>query len=443
MIRSMRLVSLPALLLVLLALSACNKSTPDAQPTQPSLQTGTEDWTPAERALLKSLSIIVLAPPPTQPSNRVADNPVAAELGHQLFFNRSLSANGEVACATCHLPERLFTDGRKNARGIAATHRNTPGLLGAAHAPWLYWDGRRDSLWSQALAPLEAAAEMGSTRLAVVRHVTTHPDSATLYRRVFGTPPKLEDRARFPQQAGPFGNDAEKAAWNRMQSADRRTIDSAFANVGKAIAAYERLLQPGISRYDQYVNGLDAAASTGEKAILSREEIRGLRLFLDNERTICLRCHNGPLLSNHSFHHVGTADGNSGLPDFGRYLGIQAVLVDPFNCLGPFSDARPEQCRELRFIDKRHIADQTGKFKTPSLRGLASTGPYMHDGRFTTLEAVIEHYRQPSSRQPHELIPLTLDEAEGRALIAFLLSLEGGIDAPERWTQAPVGNIAR
>jgi cytochrome c peroxidase len=393
-------------------------------------------WSEGQLALLESLSIAALPPPPRAPSNRVADDPAAAELGHRLFFEPRLSQNGRVSCATCHLPERLFTDGRRTSRGLADMSRNAPTLLGAAHSPWMFWDGRRDSLWAQALGPLEAAAEMGGTRVAVVRHVTQEPTLAALYTRVFGEPPAQGDGQRLPERAGPFGSREERAAWQRMAAADRRHVDRAFANVGKAIAAYERLLQPGPSRFDRYVESLRHARDAGSS--LGEEQLRGLRLFVDVGRTQCLRCHNGPLLTNQSFHDVGTAVGADGFPDYGRFLGIQAALIDPFNCLGAFSDARAEQCGELRFVSKTHLEDEAGKFKTPTLRGLPRTGPYMHDGRFATLEAVVEHYRNLPAAAQREVTSLEISDAESRALAAFLGSLDGGTQAPERWLRPPL-----
>jgi cytochrome c peroxidase len=304
----------------------------------------------------------------------------------------------------------------------------------------MFWDGRRDSLWAQALGPLEAASEMGSTRVEVVRRVATEPEIAALYVRVFGAVPSVDDVERFPDRAGPFGSPNERAAWQRMATRDRRAVDDAFSNVGKAIAAYERLLVPGPSRFDRYVAGLRGGSPAGANATLNDEEVRGLRLFVDAGRTLCLRCHNGPLLTNQSFHQVGTATGTGGLPDFGRFLGVQAVLVDPFNCRGEFSDANPRQCSELRFLDKTHVAGEVGKFKTPTLRGLPRTGPYMHDGRFATLEEVIEHYRHPpASNASPEITPLELDDEEGRALVAFLEALDGGVATAEPWLRAPPG----
>ncbi len=440
---------MPSLVLALSAVFGCDPQVADAPATEnepparvPAASdpkgAGSPGFDAAEVALLDSLSLRTLPPPPPSPSNRVADDRDAAELGHRLFFDAGLSRNGSIACATCHVPSLRFTDGRATSHGLGPTSRNAPTLVGSAHSPWQFWDGRRDSLWSQALAPMEAGVEMGTTRLAAVRHVASTPELARRYEALFGALPALDDAERFPPSAGPFGSPQEKDAWYRMSVADRKAVDTAFANIGKALAAYERLLQPAPSRFDRYVEALRAGRDPEPEARLDAEEIAGLALFVDAGRSLCLRCHNGPLLTNHVFHDIGTAVGDTRLPDFGRFLGLQAVLIDPFNCLGPFSDASPNECRELRFIETRHAEGEMGKFKTPTLRGLPRTGPYMHDGRFATLEEVIDHYRfPPASPDPLEITPLDIDDDEARSLVAFLRTLDGGSAADEAWLRPP------
>lgn len=389
------------------------------------------------------MAIDALAPPPEDPSNRVAQDPAAAALGHLLFFETGLSSNREVACATCHEPERFFTDGKLVSTGVGITNRNAPTLVGAAYSPWLYWDGRRDSLWAQALAPLESSAEMDLTRVEVVRHVADDPAAAALFLEAFGRPPIPPGLARMPSRAGPYADPAARDAWARMTPADREAIDRTFADVGKALAAYQRLLLPGPGRFDRYVKTLSRAPGDDDPASeLGPSELMGLRLFMDAGRTQCLRCHNGPLFTNQGFHRVGTEWTAEGMPEFGRFLGIQAALVDPFNCLGAFSDAEPDACRELRFMRRDHVDAEMGKFKTPTLRGLGKTSPYMHDGRHATLEAVIDHYREPPPNGPnnangHELLPLALSPEESEGLTAFLGTLDGGIDAEPRWLRPP------
>ena len=117
--------------------------------------TSPKPWSVAEIAILESMSLENLPPLPNDPSNAVADDPRAAELGHALFFDTRLSLNGGVSCATCHQPERKFTDGLVKGQAIGTSNRHTPSIIGTAYSPWLYWDGRRDSQWSQALSPLE------------------------------------------------------------------------------------------------------------------------------------------------------------------------------------------------------------------------------------------------------------------------------------------------
>ncbi len=383
-------------------------------------------WSPDQLELLRSLSLVSLPPPPESRSNRVADDPRAARMGRRLFFDPGLSRNGRISCATCHRPELYFTDGRERSRGLGESNRNAPSVVGAAYSPWQFWDGRRDSLWAQALAPMETANEMGANRIEIVRHATQDARYAEDYRTLFGSPPDFADDAPPPQRASPFGDDEARRAWDGLSQEAQREIDRAFSNVGKAIEAYERQLVPGASRFDRYVEQLLAGDASGAARTLRPDEIAGLRLFVDGQRTQCLRCHNGPMLTNQSFHDVATGLG-SGPPDLGRFLGIQSLLLDVFNCLGPFSDAPPDSCQELRFLTRRELSLESGAFKTPGLREVARTGPYFHDGRFTELEQVIAHYRNPPQAPGSELVPLELSELESRQLVAFLKTLSGGV----------------
>jgi cytochrome c peroxidase len=389
-----------------------------------------EAWSESEIRLLRSLSLASLPPVPEDPSNRVADDERAARLGQRLFFDPALSANGALACASCHRPELHFTDARPTSLGLGAGSRNAPSVVGAAYSPWQFWDGRRDSLWSQALAPLEAANEMGSTRLEVVRRVTRGPGYRADYEALFGAAPDFADAARFPARASPYGDAEARAEWERLPADARRELDHAFANVGKAIAAYERKLAPAPAPFDRYVERMVAGAPAG--ALLDADAVAGLRLFVDGARSQCLRCHNGPLFTNQSFHDVASSRLGP-VPDLGRYLGLQSLLLDPFNCLGPHSDAPRDRCGELRFLERREAAQLAGRFKTPSLREVARTAPYLHDGSLATLAQVIEHYRRPPADPGSELTPLQLGEGEVRQLVAFLASLSGGVAADAVW----------
>ena len=172
-----------------------------------------------------------------------------------------------------------------------------------------------------------------------------------------------------------------------------------------------------------------AGRGAGDKnSQLTTDEQAGLRLFLDLPKTQCLRCHNGPLFSNHGFHNVATSDAlDTGSHDFGRMLGLQSVIVDPFNCSGEFSDAPEEGCEHLRFAKRQNLgATIDGAFKVPSLRNLAATAPYFHDGRFDSIEAVVEHYRNQSGgnkRRNSEVPDIDITDEEGDLLVAFLKTL--------------------
>lgn len=375
-------------------------------------------FTEAERAMIASLSLDDLPPLPDDPGNAHADLPAAAAFGATLFFETRLSANGEVSCATCHLPEKLFQDGIPLARGIGTTNRRTMPMHGVAWSPWQFWDGRADSLWAQALGPLEDAAEHGGNRTAYAHFVAG--EYGERYERVFGPLPEL---AHLPENAGPLGNEAERAAWAAMEGADREAVNRVFANIGKAIGAFGRSLVPFETRFDAFARAVAAGVRPDGDAAFSDLEIEGLRLFIGKAN--CLDCHNGARFTDDFFHNTGVP-AVEGLPeDRGRITAVDKVLADPFNCLGPYSDAEPDQCRELRFV-VRDSHEMERAFKTPSLRGAASRPPYMHAGQIETLEEVIDHYsRAPEAPAGHSELRGVIFTDRGRAaLIAFLKTLD-------------------
>lgn len=358
-------------------------------------------WTDAELALLDTLHLDALPPLPLSPGNRAADEPAAAMLGARLFFDVRLSGNGAVSCATCHQPALGFTDGARRARGMGETERHTPGLLGAAYSPWLYWDGRKDSLWSQALAPIEHPDEHGADRHAVARLIADDAVLRAAYEHVFDPLPDMRDAA---------------------------AVTRVFVNVGKAIEAFQRRIEPPRTRFDDYVRAVLDGDAARARTLLSAEEVRGLRLFIG--RAECLQCHNGPLLTNHEFHNTGVLAAAGELPDRGRIDGLRQLEADPFNCLGAYSDAAGAGCDELRFA--RQGAELIGAFRTPTLRNVAQTAPYMHRGQIDDLSAVIEHYdRAPEAMIGHnEAKPLGLSARERADLEAFLHTLDGRPKVP-------------
>ena len=250
---------------------------------------------------------------PADPTNRVADDPRAAEFGRALFFDEGLSGNGNVSCATCHRPELHFTDGLERSEGIGTSARHAPTLVDAAHQRWFNWDGRSDSMWAHAIRPIEHPDEMGGDRTAVARHVLSDPARREAYEAIFGEAGLDPDA--LPERARPEGDQEALAAWNSLDEATRFGIDGIAANVGKAMAAYQRTLSGGPSRFDDWVASVRAGGDGA--GLLTDSERRGLELFFGEAE--CWECHAGPLLSDGEFHNIGTPVPD-GLPrDPGRY----------------------------------------------------------------------------------------------------------------------------
>ncbi len=395
------------------------------------LATEANRWSDEDMAILVSLSLKRLPPVPVDPSNAVEQLPAAVSLGKRLFSDPRFSRNAAVSCASCHDPEKQFQDGLSVSRGIGTGTRRAMPIVGAGHSTWLFWDGRKDSLWAQALGPLEDAVEHGGNRTRYAHLVARNYREE--YEALFRAMPNLEG---LPQDAGPNGSTAEQSAWAAMDARQREAVSRVFANLGKAIAAYEKSLRHEPSRLDRYVEAVVAGDPAAQRT-LQPNEVRGLRLFIGKAQ--CVSCHNGPLLSDQQFHNTGVPPRDAARPDRGRAAATAKVRGDEFNCLGPFSDARPNQCRELRFMVSDDPALE-GAFKTPGLRGVAQRPPYMHAGQFTTLEQVVRHYvTAPRAVLGHselararghrtdgrhgERAPIELTDAEAADLVSFLGSL--------------------
>ncbi len=391
---------------------------------------GVQNWSEEELRLITSLSLDALPALPADPSNRVADNPVAAELGHRLYFDTRLSSNGQVACATCHKPELMFTDGLALAVGVDIGPMHTPSLVGLAYSPWFYWDGRKDSQWAQALAPLEAKHEHATDRVQLLHLISSDTVYRDMYENLFGT---LSLPATLPESGMPEGDAQQQENWDTLDSETQTEISRFFANLGKAIAAYERKIMPGRTRFDDYVS--QVLAESADDTVLNNSEQDGLQLFIGKGQ--CVTCHNGPLFTNHEFHNTGVLAVGGRMPTMGRYDGVRISQADPFNCLGEFSDASSAQCIELRFA--RDANDLVGALKTPTLRNISLTAPYMHGGQMTTLTEVVDHYNEaPSSMLSHnEAKPLGLRPVERIQLEDFLMTLSAPLATDQKWLVAP------
>lgn len=324
----------------------------------------------------------------TDAGNRVDGHAEAIALGRALFFDPGLSPRG-VACASCHRPERAFTDGVPTSRG----RRNAPSLLDAGQRRWLGWDGAHDALWSASLTPLLAADEVGATPATLRDHLRQRPALLERYTRLFGAP-----------------------------AADEALV----VNLSKALAAWQATLQSPRSPFDDFRDALQR----GDEAAAAQYPLaaqRGLRLFIGEGR--CALCHAGPAFSNGEFADIGRPHFvPGGGVDAGRWGGIRQLRDSPYNRLGRWSDGGADDPRALGtrhvLLEPRHF----GEFQVPPLRHLVATAPYMHDGSLATLEDVVQHYSALNEERLHAdgvrlLRPLNLAPGAAADLAAFLRSL--------------------
>ncbi len=417
--------TLSSYLLFIIALSlsliACNDSNTQILPEH-------HRWNDSRLTILKQLWIAQPVPAASQ-SNRFIHNPSAIALGKTIFFDQRFSSNQQVACATCHQPDKYFTDGLQTAVGIAETQRNTPTIVGASQHSWFFHDGRADSLWSQALGPLENAAEHGGNRSFYAQLIFNNIPLREKYEKVFGTMPNISNPIRFPENAAPLINNISAKNWQLMTAADQQIINKIFVNIGKSLAAWQTTQQPEISRFDRYVEALVHNDKQNLENYLNKKEAAGLRLFIG--RAKCVLCHNGPMFSDQSFHNIGSVTSNSstGKFDSGRYDGVRSIIDSEFNCHSQFNDNTTDSCDELKYINTEQH-ETLASFKTPGLRNISRTAPYFHDGQYRTLAEVIQHYAAPLKPvigNRDLLLPITLNKQEIRQLEAFLITLNNDV----------------
>ena len=388
----------------------------------PSLGSGAEDiqWTDQEKRLIASMQLDKLPPLPDDPSNDVDTDPAAARFGEKVFHDARFSANDKISCATCHPEDKSFQDGRPVAVGVGRVTRRTMPLIAVAYNDWFFWDGRKDTLWSQTLAPIENPREHGISRTRCVELIRSQYRDE--YEAVFGPLPKLP--ANLPSIAMPVEFDQDALdAWRELDPAVRDTINTIFANTGKALAAYVRVILPSEAPFDRFAADLAAGNEDQADGHLSPKQQAGLKLFIGEAG--CFDCHFGPRMTNDGFHDTGVNEAFGPEFDAGRAKGITQVQHDMFNCMGDYSDAEPKECSELRFMDTNQDKYRQA-FKTPTLRNVAVRPPYMHAGQIKTLEEVIDFYAKESETNP-ELTHADLTEEEKDALIAFMESLTSDV----------------
>lgn len=309
--------------------------------------------------------------PPPDPSNAVADDLNASILGLRLFEDEGLGPTERVSCKSCHEVDRQFTDGSdKPTRGVGHAERNTPTVVLAGWQRWQFWDGRADTLWQQALGPLENPEEVGSSRSWVAHRIANHWREA--YESVFGPMPRIDDGVRFPFDAKPGD-----PAWEKMAPADQQIITRIFVNAGKAMAAYERTFTVTPNAPDRYARG--------DRGALTDPQKDGLAAYFEAG---CAQCHWGPRLTDDAFHVLRFPSGHEDFtPDEGRIGGGARYETAEFRADSAWADA-PQPRRSVVVGD-----DQLGAFKTPALRGVVLTPPYGHGGGVSSLEMAIELHR--------------------------------------------------
>ena len=284
------------------------------------------------------------------------NQPTAAKisLGKQLYFDGRLSKDGKVSCASCHHPEKGFSNDDRFATGVGGARggRSAPSVINAAYYRAQFWDGRAKTLEEQALGPIQNPIEMAETLESVIKKLNGIDGYRSQFQDVFGT-------------------------------------DATADGIAKAIAAYERTVLSGNAPYDKF--------KAGDESALSEAAARGRKLFFGKAN--CSACHGGSNFSDNSYHNIGIGM-DAKKPDVGR----EAISG---------------------------LEGDRGAFKTPTLREIEHTGPYMHDGSLKTLEEVVEHYAKGGIANEwldEELFPLRLNADDKKDLVIFL---KEGLSSPD------------
>ena len=337
-------------------------------------------------------------PPPlfSDPSNRVSGMPAAIAFGLQLFSDPRLSADGLRSCATCHDPANAFADRRPNSVGIARVDRNSIALANLRLNRWFGWTGAADSLWAQSIHPILDGKELGLSAQVLQERIGAKGALAATYSEVFGSRP------------------------------DDDAADRVLANIAKALAAFQETILTPRTAFDHFRDALvrgDAPAAARYPAAAHR----GLKLFVGEGR--CSLCHLGPNFTSGEFEDIGLRHfAEPGRVDSGRHGGIARLQASPFTLRGPYNDD-PANAAGLptRHLEPSHR--NWGEFRVPSLRNVANTAPYMHNGSLPTLEAVLRHYSEVDIERLHgeegkQLIrPLHLSPRQLSDLASFLRTL--------------------
>ena len=386
-------------------------------------------FTPSEVRRIQGMTLEDPTPPRDE-TNEVSLDARAARLGQYLFFEMRLSANEHITCASCHQPSRGFSVPERQGQGLKKTRRHPPTLINVAHQRFFDWDGKSDSLWSQASRPLESPDEHGTSRTRVAALMATDKKLRAAYEEVFeDTLPDAKVASAWPRIARPVPSDPTSEAnqaWLSLEDSEREQITRIFTNTLKAIAAYEERLVTFDTPFDRYARGIKSQDPEALAALTPGAK-RGLKTFLTDGK--CVVCHSGPLLSDMAFHNLGLSrrEWMSPEPDEGRWDGVPHVKQDEFNSRGVWSHTPDgERAQWLGYL--RRTREDHGQFKTPGLRGVALTAPYMHGGHFETLPEVVRFYvnldeEVEVGHREDMLTPINLSPERQAELVAFLNAL--------------------
>jgi cytochrome c peroxidase len=413
-------------------------------------------FSPAEIAVIRTLSPLPATPPP-DPTNAYADNLQAAELGRKLFWETRYSGPiavqaraqgatgaqgeaGKMGCVQCHLPPDFIDTRSKPGNvsvGIKWTPRHAPALVNVAFYDYYSWAGKQDALWTQASESPESGTNTAGNRCRYAHMLWDFYRDE--YNAVFtaspldpALDPTHPEATRFPADC-----DAKKkdAAWHSMRPADQEHVHRIMANQGKAVAAFERRLISRNAPFDQFV--------AGDRTALSDSAKNGLKLFIGKAK--CVLCHNGPFFTDQRYHNLGVPQVGPQITgvqdeDRGRHEDLPAAQKHQFHSESVYSDTTGSRHPDLLRLTV--TAADLGAFRTPTLRNVARTAPYMHTGGQATLGEVIEFYNNGGGTEKFVgtksalITPLHLTAEEQADLVAFLATLTGE-PIPAPWSTAP------
>ncbi len=317
------------------------------------------------------------------------DNPLTKEkieLGKKLFFDRRLSGDGTTSCASCHDPEKAFTDASEISLSYPTTRnlRNAPTLINVAYGKYLFWDGRAETLEQQAEFPIMSPFEMNQNLDFLEEEIRIVPEYREAFKKIFGQEINIK-------------------------------------LIAKALAAFQRTLISKNAPLDRYLKG--------DKNALSEEAKKGLEIFTGKGK--CIECHHGAYLSDHKFHALMVPE-NPKYVEEDKFI-VTRRYIAKINHYPDYMNVKEDLGRYFKTKKKEDYK----AFKTPTLREIAKTAPYMHNGIFKTLDEVIEFFDKGGGKGNKVLKPLNLKEDEKKALKTFLVEALSGEDLKIKVPEIP------